>query len=478
LTVAKKVLNEFVGGDFAGLDLAMRVYGHRQKDDCRDSELTVPFGKPEETISPMRDFVAKVNPLGRTPITYSLQEALKNFGARSGEIILITDGIESCDEDPCSLIRRWRESHVKIKVHVVGFGLEEKSKDALKCLSEAAGTDYHDAQSAKDLAEALKGIRVKATSQGFNLKGVDLTGKEVKVYGTLSRNGALVYKVSSNGRYRVEVGEYELNAGVQTLNGNLYFPVTKKVNVSGNGETVVKIEVPLPPRAKARFQDPQAEQQRGSLVSVWRDGKQIGRFRPIDEVFLDEGTYEFRANPRNADEVVVFESLSKGDRKEILFELARRVKVFVQFTASGSNNIFRDNAELWQNEAKKYFVHRINGAFVPPGTYDVRLPDELTPFEKRGVVIGNQSEQKIDVEIPVGYVTIIYQRSDGSRDKDDRVFLSQARKTQSIFKKSGEAIPLTAGSYKVNGWRQKGNYDAVTFEVAFGENKQIILRAK
>ena len=360
LTVAKKVLNEFVGGDFAGLDLAMRVYGHRQKDDCRDSELTVPFGKPEERISPMRDFVAKVNPLGRTPITYSLQEALKDFGNRSGEIILITDGIESCDEDPCSLIRRWRESHVKIKVHVVGFGLEEKSKNALKCLSEAAGTDYHDAQSAKDLAEALKGIRVKATSQGF----------------------------------------------------------------------------------------------------------------------LDEGTYEFRANPRNADEVVVFESLSKGDRKEILFELARRVKVFVQFTASGSNNIFRDNAELWQNEAKKYFVHRINGAFVPPGTYDVRLPDELTPFEKRGVVIGNQSEQKIDVEIPVGYVTIIYQRSDGSRDKDDRVFLSQARKTQSIFKKSGEAIPLTAGSYKVNGWRQKGNYDAVTFEVAFGENKQIILRAK
>ena len=104
LTVAKQVLNDFVGGDFAGYDLALRVYGHREKDDCLDSELAVPFGKPEETVGPMRDFVGKVNASGRTPITYSLQEALKDFGSRGGEIILITDGIESCDADPCALI--------------------------------------------------------------------------------------------------------------------------------------------------------------------------------------------------------------------------------------------------------------------------------------------------------------------------------------------------------------------------------------
>ena len=79
LTVAKNFLNHFVGGDFSGYDLALRVYGHREKDDCLDSELAVPFGKPEEVVQPMRDFVGKVNALGRTPITYSLARSIKRF---------------------------------------------------------------------------------------------------------------------------------------------------------------------------------------------------------------------------------------------------------------------------------------------------------------------------------------------------------------------------------------------------------------
>lgn len=476
LTVAKKVLNDFVGGDFAGFDLALRVYGHRKKDDCLDSELVVPFGKPAEVVQPMRDFVGKVNALGRTPITYSLEKALEDFGSRSGEIILITDGIESCDADPCALIRKWRETNVKIKVHVVGFGLDEKSKDALKCLSEAAGTDYQDAQTAKDLADALKRIRERAATNGLILKGFDQSGKEVSVHGTLSRNGTASYKISSNSRYQIEAGEYDLAAGVQTLNGNLYRPVSQKVSVSGNGETLVKVTVALPPRVRAKFQDTQAEQQRGSMISVWQDGKEIGRFRPIDEVFLDEGNYEFRANPRDAGEISVNESFSVGDRKEIKFELARTVRVFVKFTAAEIE--LRQNAELWQNGVKKIDVHQVNGALVPPGTYDVRFRDELIPFEQSGVVIANKSPQTVNVEISAGSVTVIYQRSDGSRDKDDRVFLSRAGKNQNIFKMSGARIPLTAGSYQVKAWRQKGNYEVVSFEVAVGENKQIILRAR
>ena len=66
-----------------------------------------------------------------------------------------------------------------------------------------------------------------------------------------------------------------------------------------DGETLVKVEVQLPPQVKAKFQDTEAEEQRGSLISIWQNGKEIGKFRPIDEVFIDEGTFEFRANPRN-----------------------------------------------------------------------------------------------------------------------------------------------------------------------------------
>ncbi len=483
IDVAKNVLIDFVGGDFSGYELAFRAYGHRHKDDCEDTELIVPFGKPDEAISPMKNFVGKVNPLGRTPITYSLRQALKDFGDRSGEIILISDGIESCNADPCALIREWRKSNVKIKVHVVGFGLDEKSKSTLKCISDAAGTEYYDAQSAESLADALKKIKDKATSSGFGLKGFDPAGNPIRVQGTLSQNGKIRYKVSSNGRFQIEEGEYELQAGVPTINGNIYKPVTKKVNVKATGETSVKVTVPVPPRVKAEYVDSEGDKKTGGVVTVWKNGKNIARFRQIDEVFIDEGTFEFRAfptgfgvNPPKSSQVSVKESFSIGDRKKIVFKFARAVRVTLRLKAKGTNERMPGLLELWQNGEKKYTVNTSRSVY--PGTYTLVYPNSLTPFEKKNVVITNQAKQTFEYEVPVGFVTFIYQKSDGSRDKDARVFVGRSEGRRTTFKVSGKPIPLTSGKYFVKGWRQKGNYEDVTFSVKEGERKQVFLRAK
>ena len=165
VTVAKEVLEDFVGGDFEGYDLALRAYGHRRNADCRDSELVVPFGPPEQVVGQVQAFAKDLNPLGKTPISYSLRQALADFGDRSGEIILISDGIETCDEDPCALIREWREKDIQIKVHVVGLGLDEKAKSAMQCIAEAAGTEYRDAESATTLAEGLARIQEEAKTE-------------------------------------------------------------------------------------------------------------------------------------------------------------------------------------------------------------------------------------------------------------------------------------------------------------------------
>ncbi len=153
VVVAKEVLQDFVAQDFGEAEPALRAYGHRRKGDCRDSELVIPFGPSEAVAGQVRDFMKTLNPLGKTPITYSLRQAPADFGDREGAIILITDGLETCDEDPCSLMREWREKDVKVDVHVVGFGLMEKEKATLQCISDAAGTPYRDAESALELAQ-------------------------------------------------------------------------------------------------------------------------------------------------------------------------------------------------------------------------------------------------------------------------------------------------------------------------------------
>ena len=484
IDVAKKVLTDFIGGDFSGYDLAFRAYGHRRKNDCTDTQLVVPFGSPSATISPIKEFVSGVKPLGRTPITDSLRAALKDFGDRSGEIILISDGIESCDADPCALMREWRQKNVKVKVHVVGFGLDEKSKSAMKCISDAAGTEYYDAQSAESLADALKKIRDKATSQGFKLRGFDPKGKTVTIYGTLSKDGKIANKISSNGRFQIEAGEYELSAGVRTINGNIYKPETKTVKVSATGETSVDVTVPLPPRVKAESIDSEGAVKKGGSVSVWKDGKNIANFRQKDEVFIDEGTFEFRkyptdfgVSPPKSSQVVVKESFSAGDRKEITFEFPRAVRITIKIKIGGTNKLFRGITELWQNGERKYKVNKSRSVY--PGTYDLRYPNTLTPFEKKNVVISKKAKQLFEFEVPVGYVTFQYQNSDGSRDKDVRLFVGRSDSNRTTYKTAGKPIPLTAGKYRAVGWKHGGKtYEDVAFTIAVGDRKEVVLRAK
>ena len=63
--------------------------------------------------------------LGKTPLTEAVRQAastLKSTEAKA-TVILITDGIETCEADPCALGAELEASGVDFTAHVVGFGL-------------------------------------------------------------------------------------------------------------------------------------------------------------------------------------------------------------------------------------------------------------------------------------------------------------------------------------------------------------------
>lgn len=309
------------------------------------------------------------------------------------------------------------------------------------------------------------------------MRGVDAAGQRTLVHGTLTRNGLALYQVSSSRSYRVEAGQYLLTAGVKTRNGNLYQPVSKTVQVAETGRTSAEVQVQTPPSVRAKFIE-QGEAQRGSLIRAYQNGKEVFTFRANDEAYLDEGRYEFRARPNADNELSVTESFAAGDRKEIVFGLAYTVHVTVKLLAAGSGAWFRQNYELWQDGVKKYQVHLVNGARVLPGTYELRLPDELFTYSQPGVVVTEQDKQHFEFTVPVGHVTVAYQTAAGSRDKDDRCFMSAVPGNQRVFKNGGQKLPLRPGRYRVSGWSQKGSYDPVEFELKEGDDRTVVLRAK
>ncbi|MBR4582477.1 MAG: VWA domain-containing protein, partial [Bacteroidales bacterium] len=89
------------------LEVALRIYGHQSPvppQDCTDSKLEVSFG--ESTIGIIRDKLMSITPKGTTPIAYSLGQSEGDFPEGNDSrniIILITDGIEMCNGDPCEV---------------------------------------------------------------------------------------------------------------------------------------------------------------------------------------------------------------------------------------------------------------------------------------------------------------------------------------------------------------------------------------
>lgn len=146
MDAAKNILSKLIDSlrTNQNLELALRVYGHRyprQANNCKDSFLEVPFGtKNHNTII---NKIKDIKPLGTTPITYSLQEAAKDFPPNASGyrniIILITDGIESCGGDPCETSIEFQKKGIFLRPFVIGLGL--KGSEVLNCVGQFVNSE-------------------------------------------------------------------------------------------------------------------------------------------------------------------------------------------------------------------------------------------------------------------------------------------------------------------------------------------------
>ncbi|MEM7318899.1 MAG: hypothetical protein AAF408_07735, partial [Pseudomonadota bacterium] len=74
-------------------------------------------------------------------------------------VVLISDGLESCERDPCALAKALKQGGVGFTAHVVGFGLgADEDASSLACIAENTGGQYITASSAEELGAALSTV--------------------------------------------------------------------------------------------------------------------------------------------------------------------------------------------------------------------------------------------------------------------------------------------------------------------------------
>ncbi len=161
--IAKEVVESIVKKLPEGTHVGLRVYGHRylSLDDKAetDSELLVPIGPVRHA-----EFLAKVRALkckGKTPITHSLGEAVRDLGSVEADLdlitVLLTDGGESTrGAKPAEAAARLAASRKGMKLHVVGFDINQDDwREQLEATAAAGGGKYFHALKASELLGAL-----------------------------------------------------------------------------------------------------------------------------------------------------------------------------------------------------------------------------------------------------------------------------------------------------------------------------------
>ncbi len=188
--------------------IALRAYGHlfpAEKHNCRDMQLLVPFGSAGELKDKIIEQANLLKPLGYTPLTAALQMTAKDFPANSeGErtVILISDGKETCEGDPCAAARSLKKNHASVIIHTVGFCVDDVAKNQLECIATRTGGHYFAAADLEQLADVMSqavqtpGVEVIEPAAGegkLEIKKAELQGHKVtnavsgKVAGTISR---------------------------------------------------------------------------------------------------------------------------------------------------------------------------------------------------------------------------------------------------------------------------------------------------
>jgi subtilisin family serine protease len=214
LEAAKAAINAQVGGVEDGSLVGVRVYPLGSKADdsgCSTGFNLVPLGPNDPTTTSA--VVRRLRADGDTPTGPALAAAaadLEELGVSSASIVLVSDGESNCGSDPCEVAKDLASASgggkVSISIPSVGFQIsEEGGREELRCVAEATGSTYVDAEDSEQLAEQaarLSGpdlsLSVDAPQRTAEASATTISATVTSQGGTIARDVRLELVVDEN----------------------------------------------------------------------------------------------------------------------------------------------------------------------------------------------------------------------------------------------------------------------------------------
>lgn len=185
IEVAKKVMAQFLDSlkNVPNLEIALRCYGHttffKPERNCKDTKLEVPFAPANVNAARIKQRIQKLEPMGTTPIAFSLGESANDFPEKPNcrnMIILITDGIEECGGNPCKVSYELQRKGIFIRPFVIGIGLDASYTSSFGCIGK-----FYDVSNEANFLQVLNLVMVEAlTRTSVEVDLLDITKRPVE----------------------------------------------------------------------------------------------------------------------------------------------------------------------------------------------------------------------------------------------------------------------------------------------------------
>ncbi|MBI4947801.1 MAG: VWA domain-containing protein [Bacteroidetes bacterium] len=381
IDVAKKLLGEFLDSltqkSAPDVEIALRCYGHQSAlwpgpRNCEDTRLEVPFGTIPTSAPKMKKVINALVPTGTTPIAYSLGKCAEDFptaatGKSRNIIILITDGIEECNGDPCAVSLELQKKGIFLKPFVIGIGMDLAFADAFRCVGK-----YYDATTEvgfKNILNVVISQALNNTTAQVNL--LDISGKPSETdvamtfydefSGVIRYNFMHTMNVRGNPDtvYIDPIGTYKLV--VHTI------PEVEKNNVKliAGKHNIIAVDAPqgyLYLKVTDTYKKPPCiVRKKGEMQTL-----NVQEFNAYEKYIVGKYDLEILTLPR-----IYLPNVDIGQNKTTTIEIAQAGNVIIYKPATGPGSIYLED------KSKLVWVYNLNNQLtqenltLQPGNYRV-----------------------------------------------------------------------------------------------------------
>jgi Ca-activated chloride channel family protein len=397
IAIAKEVMTELIRELPDRARVGLMAYGHRRKGDCSDVEELV-------AVSPLdRDRLTRtvqaISPKGKTPITRSVRTAAETLKALEEEttIVLVSDGKETCEGDPCALVRELKEAGLRFVLHVIGFDVTEEERRQLECMAGAGGGTYFTAKTAHEFRAAAREVVKKRPEQGFLRVSAVRSGEPFEaLVEVLPAGGGDVLKEGRTGTAPdrpgapVKPGTYDVRVWDENLRSR---PEVWLRDVEVEAGRTTDVEAVFDPVGVLELAVTKEGEPFDAMIRV----RPAGSDRNVVHASLDRGEGRFELDPGPYDVLVVDESVpSKPEIRlqDVQVEAGRTTRKELVFVTSGVLELaatkggepFRAKVRVYPAGSDHNVVHAgLRGGSrsweLAAGAYDVVFVDESVPSE-------------------------------------------------------------------------------------------------